>query len=233
MAKKQFFIIVDTETTVNDTVYDFGAIVVDREGKIFASCAVIVAESADMELFYDPTSKNHLWSKAYAAEKKAGYNAMLDKGSRMMASTNAVNIWLAKANAKYSPTLTAYNVAFDRSKCAKTGIDLSIFSQSFCLWHLACEIFAKTKDYKNFVLENHYFGNKTELGNMGYKTNAEIMAHFVTGQFSEEPHTALEDAQFYELPILQAILKKKNWREKLGKAYNWREYQLKNHFTAK
>ena len=233
MAKKQFFLIVDTETTVNDTVYDFGAIIVDRQGKIFASCAVIVAESADMELFYDPTSKNHLWSKQYAAEKKAGYSAMLSSGTRMLASSNAVNRWLEKANAKYQPTLTAYNLAFDRSKCSRTNIDLSIFAQSFCLWHLACEVFAKSKDFKNFVLENHYFGNRTELGNMTYKTNAEVMAHHVTGVYSDEPHTALEDAQFYELPILTAILKKSNWKEKIGVAYSWRDYQLKDSFSAK
>jgi hypothetical protein len=43
----------------------------------------------------------------------------------------------------------------------------------------------------------------------------------------------LEDAQFYELPILQAILKKSNYKEKIGVAYSWRDYQLKDSFTAK
>jgi hypothetical protein len=231
MAKKQFFIIVDTETTANDTVYDFAAIVVDRQGVIHASCAIIIAESKDLDLFFDPTAKG-LWSRQYAIEKKAKYNAMLLSGSRMIASSNAVNRWLEKANAKYAPKLTAYNLAFDRSKCANTQIDLSIFSQSFCLWYLSCAIYAKSQNYRQFILDNHYIGNRTELGNMTYKTNAEIMAHFVTGQFSEEPHTALEDAQFYELPILTAILKKKNWKEKIGAAYNWRDYQIKNNFTA-
>jgi aryl-alcohol dehydrogenase-like predicted oxidoreductase len=59
--------------------------------------------------------------------------------------------------------------------------------------------------------DNHYFNNRTDKGNMGYKTNAEVMAHYVIGNYSEEPHTALEDAQYYELPILVSILKKKNW----------------------
>jgi hypothetical protein len=231
MSKKQFFIIVDTETTANDTVYDFAAIVCDRNGVIQTSCAIIVAESKDLDLFFDPTAKG-LWSRQYAIDKKAKYNAMLVAGSRMVASANAVNRWLEKANAKYSPTLTAYNVAFDRSKCANTEIDLSIFKDSFCLWHLSCSIYAKSKAYRAFVLENHYFGNRTELGNMSYKTNAEVMAHFVTGVYSDEPHTALEDAQFYELPILVSILKKKGYKEKIGAAYNWRDYQLKDNFQA-
>lgn len=231
MAKKQFFLIVDTETTAKDTVYDFGAVVVDRQGNIHASCAVVVAESKDLDLFFDPKAKG-IWSRQYAIDKKVKYAAMLESGSRMIASSNAVNRWLEKVTAKYAPTLTAYNLAFDRAKCANTQIDLSIFPQSFCLWHLSCAVYAKSKNYRAFVLANHYFGNRTEFGNMTYKTNAEVMAHFVTGQFSEEPHTALEDAQFYELPILVSLLKKKGWKEKIGSAYNWKDYQLKDNFTA-
>ena len=53
MAKKQYFMVIDTETTINDKVYDFAAIVCDRNGKIVKSCAVIVGESADQDLFYD------------------------------------------------------------------------------------------------------------------------------------------------------------------------------------
>ena len=231
MAKKQYFMVIDTETTADDKVYDFAAVICDRNGNIVKSVAVIVGESADKELFYDANAKG-IWSKQYAAEKKNKYNEMLISGSRMLASVNAINRWLEKARGEFDPIITAYNVAFDRSKCANTGIDLSIFSQSFCLWHLACAVYAKTKAYRAFILENHYFNNRTDKGNMGYKTNAEVMAHFVTGQYSEEPHTALEDAQYYEIPILVSILKKKNWKDKLGYAYNWKDYQIKDNFSA-
>ena len=37
MAKKQFFAILDTETTMQDTVADFAIIIVDREGTIYNS----------------------------------------------------------------------------------------------------------------------------------------------------------------------------------------------------
>ncbi len=231
MAKKQYFLIVDTETTISDKVYDFGAVICDRNGNIVKSVAVIVGESADQELFYDANAKG-IWSKQYATEKKNKYNSMLQDGSRMLASVNAINRWLEKARGEFDPILTAYNVAFDRAKCANTGIDLSIFSNSFCLWHLACAVYAKTKAYRSFILENHYIGDRTKFGNMTYKTNAEVMAHYVTGNYSEEPHTALEDAQFYELPILVSILKKKNWKDKIGFAYNWKDYQLKDNFSA-
>ena len=42
MAKKQYFCILDTETTMGDTVADFAMIICDREGNIYNQCAVLV-----------------------------------------------------------------------------------------------------------------------------------------------------------------------------------------------
>lgn len=232
MAKKQYFMIVDTETTNDNQVFDFAAIIVDREGNIHNQCAIIVKDNIEKELFSDPSGRG-LWSVSYAQQKKANYYKMLDSGQRMVASVNAINRWLEKVNAKYNPIMTAYNVGFDQGKCANTGIDLTIFKSSFCLWHLACQIFATKKQYKQFALDNLYFGDKTEKGNMTIKTNAEVMCHYVTGRNNDEPHTALEDAQYFELPILVAILKKRNWKDYIGNPYNWRDYQVKDHFQAK
>ena len=232
MAKKQFFMIVDTETTNDNQVFDFAAIIVDREGNIHNQCAIIVADNMEKELFSDPSGKG-LWTLAYAKQKKEKYFKMLDSGQRMMASVNAINRWLEKVNAKYKPTLTAYNIGFDSTKCANTGIDLTIFESRFCLWHTAANIFAAKKQYKQFALENLYFNDKTEYGNMTIQTNAEKMAHYITGRKNDEPHTALEDAIYFELPILIAVLKKRNWKEFMGTAYNWRDYQVKDHFQAK
>lgn len=229
---KEFYIIVDTETTNTDKVYDFGAVVCDRKGIIHSSCGIILRESAKMELFYD-AGVTGIWGKQAAATRKIAYETMLANGSRMLASSNAVNRWLEKVNAKYAPMLTAYNLAFDLGKCAGSGIDLSIFSQSFCLWHLAAKMICESKDYKNFAMQNHYFGNRTKLGNMTMTTNAECVAHFVTGNDTLEPHTAKEDAQFFEMPILLQLVNKKNWKKNIHLAYNWRAFQLKNHFKAK
>ena len=228
MAKKEFFLIVDTETTITDKVYDFGAVIVDRKGNIQNRCAILVAEAMQDDLFYD--HKTALWSKANAAAKKVMYADMVTNGTRQIASAAAVNRWLEKAVGKYDPMLTAYNLAFDSGKCANTQIDLTGFTNRFCLWHLAVQLFADTKNFKAFALENHYFGNRTKLGNMTMTTNAEIMAHFVTGQFSDEPHTAIEDAIGWELPILVAALKKRDWKKKIGVAYNWRNLQVKDAF---
>lgn len=233
MAKKQFFLIVDTETTIADHVADFGAVICDKQGNIFQECGVLIAEFYNTEKLFHDAKANDIWGYAGLHKREENYRLMLEQGSRMLASVAAINRWLERAKAKYSPELTAYNLAFDLGKCANSGIDLSMFEGRFCLWHSAAAHFADTKAYKQFIMDNHAFNAPTEYANMSYKTNAEVMSAFVQGgAVIKEPHTALEDAKLFELPILKAIVKRKKWREK-SKAYSWRDYQVRDHFTAK
>ncbi len=232
MAKKQFFAILDTETTMENTVADFAIVICDREGRIYNQCAVLVAgHYGNFELFHDKNA-NDIWGYGGLEKRKEVYIEMLDSGKRMLASVNAINKWIAQAVGKYNPQLTAYNLAFDKDKCEKTGIDLSTFTNSFCLWQAAVGNICGTKQFKQFVLENHAFNNVTQFGNMTLKTNAEIVCGFINGEFKEEPHTALEDARDFELPILREIVKKKKWQEKIT-PYNWRNFQVKDNFAAK
>ena len=232
MAKKQYFAILDTETTMENTVADFAIIIVDRAGKIFNQCAVMVKDHyGNFELFHDKKA-NDIWGYGGLEKRKVNYVNMLNSGKRMLASVNAINTWINQAIGKYDPILTAYNLAFDLDKCKKTGIELSGFSSNFCLWQAAVGNICNTKKYRQFVLDNHAFKSPTQLGNMCFQTGAETVAAFVTGNNIDEPHTALEDARDFELPIMVDIIKKKNWKEKMT-PFNWRDFQVKNHFTAK
>ena len=233
MAKKQYFLIVDVETTIKGKVADFGAVLTDRKGSVLKTCAVLTVEYfLTQELFYDHTrGKDSIWSKMSLEKRHNNYKQHIKAGTRIIASTHKINRWLEKINAKYEPEITAYNFAFDFHKCADSGIDLTIFKDSFCLWHLASWKYAKTRKYLNFILANHLFNPPTRLGNMTYKTDAETMTKFVTGNFIPEPHTGLEDIIGYELPILTKIVNTKKWREKIKK-YDWQNFQVKNHFTA-
>jgi hypothetical protein len=232
MAKKQFWAILDTETTIENTVADFAIVIVDRDGVIHNQCAVMVRGQYDKhELFHDKWA-NDIWGYAGLERRKQNYVDMLNSGRRMLAAPNAINSWIQQAIGKYNPELTAYNLAFDLDKCANTGIDLTGFKSQFCLWQAAVGNICNRKPYRQFCLDNHGFNSVTEKGNMTFKTNAEMVCGFITGEFKTEPHTALEDARDFELPILREILKKKNWREKIT-PYNWREFQVKDNFTAK
>jgi hypothetical protein len=231
MAKKQYFAILDTETTIADTVADFAIIIVDRHGRIYNQCAVLVSNHyGTHELFHDKNASD-IWGFAGLNRRKETYQAMLNSGIRMLASVNAINRWINQAIGKYNPMLTAYNLSFDINKCQNTGIDITGFSNKFCLWQGAIGNICNGKKYREFVLENHLFNKPTELHNMTFSTNAESVCGFITGEFKKEPHTALEDARDFELPILQAIVNKRNWQDKMI-AYNWKEFQVKNHFKA-
>ena len=232
MAKKQFFAILDTETTMENTVADLAIIIVDRNGEIHNQMAIMVKGHYDQfELFHDKKA-NDIWGYAGLERRKANYVDMLNSGRRMLASVNAANKWINQAIGKYNPTLTAYNLAFDLDKCEKTGIDLSGFNSKFCLWQAAIGNICNSKKYRQFVMENHLFNSPTDKGNMTFSTTAESVCGFINGEFQKEPHTALEDARDFELPILQAVIKKRDWREKMV-PYNWREFQVKDHFIAK
>jgi hypothetical protein len=231
MAKKQYFLIIDTETSITDKVVDFGAVVCDRHGTIAAQCAVMVQSVFGVDsLFYDRNAPG-IWSAANVSKRMDNYNAMLESGSRMLASVNAINRWLEKAAGKYDPELTAYNLAFDNSKCANTGIDLNMFSRRFCLWAASVGNICQSKAYREFVLRNHLFNTRTQHGNMTYSTTAEAVTGFLRGELTDEPHTSIEDIIGYELPTLVHILKKRDWREKLI-AYNWKSFQVKDHFKV-
>lgn len=240
MAKKKFFLIVDTETTQTGKVADFGAVVVDKQGVIHREMGILVgdffADKTNHPLFHIYGDKNDVFSKASLPARYERYEQMLSNGERYLASRDAVNRWLAKVAAAYpNITATAYNIAFDREKLSNSGIIFNeLFPNQFCLWHAAVAKWGNTRAFREYVLNSHHFGARTKKGNMTMKTNAEAMAAFITGIESAEPHTALEDARDFERPILAALVKNTSPQVYMNPPpYNWRHWQVKDHFTAK
>lgn len=232
MARKKFFLVVDTETTQTDMVADFGAVICDKQGRIHKEIGVLTQFFADRDnhpLFH---MGDFLGGKANLPRRYNAYQKMMENGDRLCANTNAINKWLARANAQYRPILTAYNIAFDSGKCRNSGIDLDMFGERFCLWHAAAQKWGKSRKYLQFVLDNHYFGNRTQNGHCGFQTKADIMAKFLLGaHLEDEPHTALEDARDYEVPILTALVKNTSPKVYMNpQPYSWRDYALRDNF---
>jgi hypothetical protein len=234
--KKEYILLCDTETDQHGYVVDFGAVVADLKGNILHSCAVLVRGYYD-----DPT--NHplfhkvglegIFSPSKLALRYANYEKMLDSGQRSLISISGINRWLARVNASYNPVLTAYNLAYDKGKCAISGIDLDQFRRSFCLM-AACQMqYGNKRKYREFILQNHFFNIPTKLGNMTYQTKAETMAKFLLGtDYPPEPHTGYEDAVGYELPLLVDIIKKKSlkWCLSEVKSGSWERFVVRNNF---
>ena len=210
---KHYYLIVDTETTTKQTVADFGAVIVDRQGQIIDQFgAMVLGHFGKLPLFSDPSAADsEIWSEQSAKRREKDYYAMLDSGERSISSVGLINQWLAATNARYSPVLTAYNISFDLGKCRNTRINLGIFNQKFCLMKAAKRDIGVLADYQQFCYDNGLLTAKLKRPQM----TADSMAKYISGaDLADEPHTALEDARDYEAMILAYILKTKT-RKKL------------------
>ena len=202
---RHYYLIVDTETTQRGTVADFGAVLITKQGEIVERFgAMVLNHFGSLPLFSDPTAPDSaLWSEQSAKRREKDYYSMLDTGERSISSVGLINQWLTGINARYAPVLTAYNIAFDLGKCRNTRIDLGIFAQSFCLMKAAKRQIGTLAEYHDFCNANGLLTAKLRNPSM----TADTMAKFIFGtSLEDEPHTALEDAQFYEAPILTKIL---------------------------
>jgi hypothetical protein len=209
---KHFYLIVDTETTTKQTVADFGAVIVDRQGQIIDQFgAMVLGHFGKLPLFSDPSAADsEIWSEQSAKRREKDYYAMLDSGERSISSVGLINQWLAATNARYNPVLTAYNISFDLGKCRNTRINLGIFNQKFCLMKAAKRDIGVLADYQQFCFDNGLLTAKLKRPQM----TADSMAKYISGaDLADEPHTALEDARDYEALILAYILKTKTRKQ--------------------
>jgi hypothetical protein len=193
---KHYYLIVDTETTYTkdqeDTVADFGAVVVDRNGKIYDQLGALVAEESHKDFHFALGNKKMIQKK---------YQDLVAAGKRTTQSVAQINDWLKMVAEKYNPVLTAYNIGFDMGKCRNTGIYLDEFDQRFCLWGASKATICKSPEYAEWVAENMAY---TPSGRLS--TKADHVAQFLDDTLPPEPHTALEDARDYEAIILYAII---------------------------
>lgn len=225
MAKKQFFFICDTETTMRDTVADFCGIIVDRKGREYNRIAVLISgHYGNFKLFHDKNSSDEIWTLKGLKARNAAYKDMLEHGVRMLASVRAVNKWLSQALLSYPDLIfVAYNAEFDIRMMKNTGIDFE-FKNNFCLWRASVDRVSKDRDYIKHCLNRKWLTAKLNL-----RTNAEAMAEYaLMRELPNEPHTALEDVIEYELPIFLWLVKHKSWKKYSQLGYNWQAWQLKN-----
>ena len=201
--KKHTYLIVDTETTKYQTVADFGAVIMTRDGTIIEQFGAMVdGHFGKMPLFSDPRANPAaFWSEQSAQRRAKHYDDMLECGERSIASPALINKWLERVCGQHDPVLTAYNIAFDFGKCRNTKINLGIFGSRFCLMKAAKRHFVN-EDYMQFCVDNNRL-TPTGLAS----TTADSMATYIVGNdLAPEPHTALEDARDYEAVILAKIL---------------------------
>ena len=207
---RHYYLIVDTETTQRGTVADFGAVIVTKQGEIVEQFgAMVLGHFGKLPLFSDPNADaDAFWSQQSAQRRAKNYDDMLESGERSISSPALINQWLAGIKARYNPTLTAYNLAFDLGKCRNTRINLGIFGSRFCLMKSAKRKIGVLACYQDFCKARGLLTAKLKRPSM----TADAMAKYIAdteyqGSLADEPHTALEDARDYEAMILSYILR--------------------------
>ena len=207
---RHYYLIVDTETTQRGTVADFGAVIVTKQGEIVEQFgAMVLGHFGKLPLFSDPNADaDAFWSEQSAYRRAKNYDDMLESGERSISSPALINQWLAGIKARYNPTLTAYNLAFDLGKCRNTRINLGIFGSRFCLMKSAKRKIGVLASYQDFCKARGLLTAKLRKPSM----TADAMAKYIadteySGSLADEPHTALEDARDYEAMILTYILR--------------------------
>ena len=207
---RHYYLIVDTETTQRGTVADFGAVIVTKQGEIVEQFgAMVLGHFGKLPLFSDPNADpDAFWSEQSSYRRAKNYDDMLESGERSISSPALINQWLAGIKARYNPTLTAYNLAFDLGKCRNTRINLGIFGSRFCLMKSAKRKIGVLASYQDFCKARGLLTAKLKRPSM----TADAMAKYIadteySGSLADEPHTALEDARDYEAMILTYILR--------------------------
>ena len=215
---KKFYLLVDTETSLKGHVVDFAALVIDKQGKIYAECKILVSDYFGIEtLFY--CQDTGIFGKNNLNKRMQAYEKMLINGDRILRSVKAVNAWLGKVIQAYNPVLVAYNSTFDIKACIKSGIK-KLPADNICLWKECTQIFSQRKSYTIFCLEN-----KCMTPALNLSTSAETMFKYLSNDTDYiEPHTAFEDLISCELFIFTYLLRQKKPFKSI--TYNWRKHKL-------
>ena len=225
--RKEYFIVVDTETT--NTIeqplpYDIGWAVCDRNGNIYKQHSFVVAE-----IFCD--MKDTMQS-AYYAEKIPQYWEDIKSGKRTVASVWTIRKAFIADMKKYNiKKVGAYNMAFDKRALnnlirytSKSWLRwwFPYNTQYFDIWNCACDVLLARKSYIDFAIKNGLISNADNI-----LTNAECCYKYITKQLDfKEVHCGLEDV-LIEVEILAECYKQ---HKKMDTSINtscWRKVQRK------
>lgn len=227
MAKKKYFLVLDTETcnTVEQPLpYDIGWAICDRFGNIFEERSFVVAET-----FLD---MKDVMKSAYYAEKIPQYWEDIKSGKRIIKPMWTIRKQLAEDMKKYDTKLVgAYNVGFDRRALNNLMRYVSkswarwffpFGTEYFDIWNMACSMLLNTRTYVKFALEN---GLVSDADNI--QTSAECAYKFITKDvtFTEE-HKGLEDVRI-EVAVMASCYKTHKKIENSVNSACWRKVQRK------
>lgn len=227
MRKKEYFLVLDTETcnTLEQPLpYDLGYAICDRQGNIYLEKSFVIAD-----IFCDLTET---MKSAYYAEKIPQYWDDLKSGKRVLKTFWAVRKELVADMKKYNvKKVGAYNMAFDKRALntliryiSKSWLRwfFPFGTEYFCIWNMACDTLLSKNSYIDFALKNGLVSN---VGNI--KTSAESAYKYITNKTDfVESHTGLEDVKI-EVAIMAECFRQKKKMDTSVNPACWQKVQKK------
>lgn len=189
MAKKKFYMVIDTETC-GDYVFDIGYRVIDRAGNCYANGSYVVAE------FIENPATLNMFNDRFTRDKigKYYFDLWADNGGFNVLDFYSIMCEVNEVRNDFNAIVCAYNIAFDLLHLDKTadyfGYDNFFNSdiQTLDIWHMAMCVLG-TNNYIRFCIANDFLTNG---GNIA--TGAEIMYRYICNDVEfKEAHTAHED----------------------------------------
>ena len=225
--KKEYFLIIDTETCNSleePLVYDIGYCVTDRNGTIYLERSFIVSE-----VFLD---MQDVMQSAYYNEKIPKYWEDIKNRTRKVLGLYEIRRIILEDMKKYNiKKVGAYNMAFDKKAlnntmryCSKSfsRYFFKYGTEYFCIWNMACQVLMARKTYIDFAEKNGLISDK---GNIF--TNAECCYKYVKNVLDfKESHTGLEDVKIETEILAECYRKHKKMDNKIN-PYCWKKVQKK------
>lgn len=222
MAKKEYYLIIDTETcnSVEQPIpYDIGYAICDRTGKIYIERSYVVSETF--------LGMKDTMVSAYYAEKIPKYWDDLKKGNRELKSVLAIRKQLiADMRAYKVRKVGAYNMGFDKRALnnlvryhSKSFLRwfFPFGTEFFDIWHMATQTILSQKTFFKMAVKNDWV---SQSGNV--RTSAEIAYRYITKKLEfDEQHMGLEDVRI-ETEIFAYCLKQHKKLDWSVKANCWR-----------
>ena len=227
MARKKYFLVIDTETCNSieqPFCYDIGYAICDRMGNMVVKRSFVVAE-----MFLD---NKDLMASCYFSEKIPQYWEDIKNEKRQLKSIFNIRKQIKADMREYKTHMVgAYNMGFDKRAlnntiryCSKSLVRwfFPFGTEYFCIWNMACQVIMNSVKYIKFAIQN---GLESEAGNI--QTSAENCYKFLTNSIDfVESHTGLEDVEIEVAIMAECYKKHKKMSKKINPAC-WRIPQRK------
>jgi len=227
MAKKKYYLVLDTETanSVEEPLpYDIGWAICDRKGNIYERKSYICTE-----VFLD---MKDVMVSAYYAEKIPNYWDDIKAGRRILTGMWNIRREMIKDMKKYKVSaVCAYNMGFDKRALNNLVRYVSkswmrwwfpFGTEYNCIWNMACNAILNRTTYIKFAVKNGLISDANNIF-----TSAECAYRYITDSIDfVESHTGLEDVEI-EVEIMAECFRQHKALKKEINSACWRVVQKK------